>query len=78
MRSDWLAVLKSMASEVPVPEVASIVTVELAAVPPISKGVVTEVPMVGAALNAAAPALAVRIEFAAPCAVICTALVPLP
>ena len=30
------------------------------------------------ALNAGAPALAVKIEFAAPCAVICTALVPLP
>ena len=51
---------------------------ELTAAPPIRIGVVTDVPIVGAALNDGAPAFAIRIELAAPCAVAAIAPVPAP
>jgi hypothetical protein len=78
IRSICDAVLNVIKSVVPAPVVLSNDNVEPAAVPPAMSGVVTDVPIVGDALNDGAPALAVRTEFAGPGAVTCKGLVPLP
>ena len=57
---------KMMASEVPAPEVDLRVSVEPAAIPPMRRGVVTEVPMVGVALKDGAPPLATSMVFVPP------------
>lgn len=46
----WLSTLKTIESVVPTPEVDSRVSVDEAAVPPITSGVVTDVPTVGDAV----------------------------